>query len=104
MVSRSPNYPACALERALGMTKNVWENEGRTPVSAEVAATAIGYKGLSGASRTMLAAMKKYGLITDDRSGSRVSDLGLQILHPASTGELQRALREAALRPDLFRS
>jgi len=71
-------------------------------VGAEVAAKAIGYGGLNGPSRTSLASMKKYGLIDSDDKTVRVSDLALRILHPANEREAESAVREAALKPELF--
>lgn len=100
---RSPNYPACGLDDAVAMARSLWDKEKRTAVPANVAATAIGYKSLSGPARVNLAAMKKYGLLEDSRDGMRVSDLALRILHPANDGEKLAALQEAALKPELFK-
>jgi hypothetical protein len=100
---RSPNYPAVGLSESLERVRRLWTNEKRTPVDYEVAAMAIGYSGVSGPSRSMLASMKKYGLVDSDDKTVRVSDLALQILHPANHEERIAALQLAALSPDLFR-
>jgi hypothetical protein len=100
---RSPNYPAIGLSTAVELTKKLWGKEHKTPVGAAVAATAIGYKGLSGPSRTALAAMKKFGLLDEDKNGMRVSNLAVGILHASGEGERLEALRNAALLPTLFR-
>lgn len=99
---RSPNYPAIGLSTAVELTKKLWNKEHKTPVNASVAATAIGYKGLSGPSRTALAAMKKFGLLDEDKNGIKVSNLAVDILH-ASGQEQLAALRQAAIQPALFR-
>src|SRR5712692_8850327 len=101
--TRSPNYPSCGLDDAIAMAKNLWNKEKRTPVPAEVAAKAIGYKSLSGPARTALAAMKKFGLLDDGKQGISLSQLAVRILHPASEEGLLQALREAALKPELFK-
>jgi hypothetical protein len=101
--TRSPNYPACSLSDAVTMLNAFWKSEERTMVPASVAAVAIGYKGLSGPARTALASLKKYGLLADDNHGMKVSALALRILNPADEYEKLQALREAAMRPDLFR-
>jgi hypothetical protein len=100
---RSPNYPAVGLSECLERVRRLWAMEKKTPVNYAVAAEAIGYGGLSGPSRTVLASMKKYGLVDSDDKTVRVSDLALRILHPAGEHEQLSALQEAALKPDLFR-
>jgi hypothetical protein len=99
---RSPNYPSVGLRDALLRVRGLWGKEKRTPVDYAVAAEAIGYGGLNGPSRSMLSSMKKYGLIESDDRTVRVSDLALRILHPANDQEALEAVREAALKPELF--
>lgn len=101
--TRSPNYPACSLADAVGMLAKFWKQEARTTVPASVAAVAIGYKSLSGPARTGLASLKKYGLLADEKQGMRVSPLALRILNPVDNDDKIQALREAALRPELFK-
>jgi hypothetical protein len=100
---RSPNYPAYGLDEVVDRLKRFWGKEQGTSVSADVAAKAIGYIGLSGPARTYLAAMKKFGLLNEDNYGMRISPLGLRILHPESPEEQIKAIQEAALKPELFR-
>lgn len=100
---RSPNYPACGLSEAVKTVKKLWDKEQGTVVSPDDVAKAIGYKSLSGPARTIIAAMKKFGLLTDDKQGLKVSQLALHILHPANESEHQAALREAAFKPELFK-
>jgi hypothetical protein len=100
---RSPNYPAVGLSKAVEWTHKLWDKEKKTAVSAFDAALAIGYRGLSGPSRTALAAMKKFGLLDEEKSGLRVSNLALRIIHPAGEEDHLQALREAATKPELFR-
>jgi hypothetical protein len=101
--TRSPNYPACGLDAAVDLLRKFWTKEQRTAVPAEVAAIAIGYKGLSGPARTAIASLKKYGLLSDEKQGMRVSQLALRILNPADEYAKTEALREAALKPELFK-
>jgi hypothetical protein len=101
--TRSPNYPACSLDDAVTMLQNFWRKEQRTAVPADVAAKAIGYKSLSGPARTKLAALKKYGLLLDEKQGMKVSPLALRILNPPDDYDKMLALREAALKPELFK-
>ncbi len=100
---RSPNYPAVGLSKAIEWARKLWNKEKKTPVSAAVAASAIGYKGLSGPSRTALAAMKKFGLVEEDKTGMRLSNLALRIIHASGDETRLQSLREAAIKPELFR-
>jgi hypothetical protein len=100
---RSPNYPAIGLSTAVELTNKLWKKEHKTPVNAAVVASAIGYKGLSGPSRTAIAAMKKFGLLDEDKNGMRVSNLAVGILHPSGDDDRLEALRHAAMMPTVFR-
>lgn len=102
---RSPNYPAISLAVAVAAIKAFYEKERRTAVPGEVAAKAIGYAGMSGPARVKLASLKKYGLLEgNERTGLRISELGMHILFPTSGDEEDEARRKAALEPELFRS
>lgn len=100
---RSPNYPAIGLSEAVQRIGRLFEKEKKTVVQPIVAATDLGYKGLNGPSRTVLSALKKYGLLDELKTGGRVSDLAVALLHPANDEQRLGALRDAALRPELFR-
>lgn len=101
---RSPNYPSIGLSRAIEMAQTLWDKEKRTAVPYEVAAKALGYGAVSGPARTTLAALKKYGLLVEDKSGMvKLSELAIRILHSADPEEKTRAVRDAALYPPLFR-
>lgn len=101
---RSPNYPAVGLAEAIELGRKLWAKEKRTTVALDAAVKAMGYNTLSGPARTRLAALRQYGLLEQDRSGVRVSDLAIKILnHPSGTPDYEASIKEAALRPDLFR-
>ena len=102
-MKRSPNYPALGLSEALEKVKAVFQKEHSTEVAPEVMVGHFGYGGLNGPARTTLSALKKYALISEGKTGLRVSDLAMKILHPENEDERQAALREAAMRPELFR-
>ena len=101
---RSPNYPAIGLKDAIAEVQKLWKAEKKTVVSGDVAAKALGYKGLSGPPRVKLAALKKFGLVDDGPQGMAVSDSAVRILHqPEDSEDRLKALRDAALRPGLFK-
>jgi hypothetical protein len=101
---RSPNYPSLGLSDAIGLVKLVWDRERRSVAQPPVVATAWGYTGMNGLVRTKLAALKKYGLLEQAGDGLRVSELASKIIqYPAGSPEYRDAVREAALKPEIFR-
>jgi hypothetical protein len=101
---RSPNYPAIGLPEAVEAVKLLWSAEKKTPVDVATIATAWGYSSVSGRVRSKLGALRKYGLVEDSAAGTRVSEIAMRILHGIDgTDDRILALREAALKPTLFR-
>jgi hypothetical protein len=101
---RSPNYPAISLGEAIALVRRLYDAEKRSVVSPHVAAEALGYQGMSGPARSRLSALRKYGLVDDERDGIRVSNRALNLLlHEADAPEYLEAAREAALEPEIFR-
>jgi hypothetical protein len=101
---RSPNYPAMGLPAAIEAARKLWQAERRTTVPPDVAARAIGYSGLSGASRAALAGLRQYGLIEYLGGGLALSDQAVDILvHEPDSEDWMRAVRAAADGPDIFR-
>jgi hypothetical protein len=101
--TRSPEYPAIGLKEAIDRVKLVYEKDYQNQLPKKVIAEHMGYKGLSGTSLTVLAALSKYGLLEGRGDETRVSDLALAIIaHPTGAPERIEALRKAALSPELF--
>jgi hypothetical protein len=101
---RSPRYPAVSLTVAINGAHLLWTKDKRTTVQGEALAKALGYKGHSGPARTLIGAMRQYGLLEKQGRGLRLSDRAiLLITSPEGSEEQTAAIREAALAPDLFR-
>ena len=102
---RSPRYPSISLPVAESLVKTIFEKDGMNPVDRESAVQHIGYSSLNGASATVLASMKQYGLTTDAGKGMlRVSALALDLIEPQSEQGRSEAIEVAAFTPDLFAS
>ena len=101
---RSPNYPSISLADAIESARAIWRREKRTAVSGEVIARAWDYKSLSGPVRTKIGALRKYGLLEAHGDGLRLTDLAMHLIHSQEgSDEYQQAIKEAALKPELFR-
>lgn len=95
--------PRIALESAVELVRKLHGKAGKANIKPEVAAGAIGYSGLNGASLGALAALGYYGLTNKDRTGLlSVSPLALKLIHPVSPTQEHEARREAALLPKVF--
>lgn len=102
---RSPSYPSIDLEQAVERARKLLERENRHLVPVDTALEAWGYSQASGAGMVVLAALKKFGLLEDQGSGSdrrvRLTDMAYEILIDERDESPERCelLRQAALRP-----
>ncbi|MCE2488545.1 MAG: hypothetical protein J4G17_01025 [Anaerolineae bacterium] len=106
---RSPSYPSVDLETALDLLRKLYDKVHRGQFMAIDAASAWGYKSVSGPSKSKISTLRQYGLLEGKKGGKntekpKISRRGLTFVmrHPASR-EYQAALKTAALSPPLFR-
>jgi len=101
---RSPRYPAVSLSVAINGAHLLWTKDKRTAARGEALARALGYKGHSGPARTLIGAMRQYGLLEKQGRGLGPSDRAILIVRSTEGSREQlTAIRKAALAPDLFR-
>ena len=105
---RSPSYPYLNLEESLKFAKTLWEKEKRHPASIPVVVQHWNYGAKSSAGLLSIAALKKFGLLIEEGSGTqrtvRLSDFALEIIkHEDSPDERAKLLKIAALKPDIHR-
>jgi len=100
---RSPNYPQFSLPESVEFVKQLWNKEKTTSVPGLVVAKALGYSSESGNSKAKIASMKKYGLVEGANGSIKVSRLAMRVIHQAlDHPDRAAAIKEAALKPDLF--
>lgn len=100
---RSPNYPIISLADAVGRTQLVYEKERQHAADRLVIAKDLGYGSLNGLSRSIISALVKFGLLTEDGDQYKVSVDALDVLlHSAGTPERVSALQKVAFLPPLF--
>jgi len=78
--NRSPGYPGISLPVAIERIRSVVNTEPHNEMSAKSAAIHLGYKGVSGASLTMIADMRRYGLLDGRGDQIKVSRDALTII------------------------
>lgn len=107
--NRSPSHPAFDLAEAVDRAREFYARERFNFAPKHAAMRHWGYSGTSSSGIRALAALLHYGLLDEEGSSEarrvRLSDLGRRIVLDTRPGsrELDAALREAALRPALFR-
>ena len=102
---RSPNYPGISLRAAVERAQALYKVENRHAAPVRAVMAVWGYSNPSGGNAGVtLAALKKFGLIVDEKSAGqrvvRLSQLALEIiLNPYN----EDAIKQAALNPPLHR-
>jgi hypothetical protein len=104
---RSPAYPGIDLETAVQRAGQLYDRERLYASPVETVAQHWGYKSLNGPASVAISALKKFGLVVDEGSGSdrkvRVTDLAIEILQNPSGEARKAAKKEAALSPTIHR-
>jgi hypothetical protein len=100
---RSPSYPAVNLQKSIERARVLYDKEKQYATPVESVVKHWGYSGLTGPAGLTLAALKKFGLISDEGSKTdrrvNITDLAVQILSHPSPEKQQEAIRVAALAP-----
>lgn len=103
-ISRSPRAPRYSLADAIKYVSRIYDGVHRSAIDANTAYQLMGFAGKSGTSATALGSVRQFGLVEGVGERTRVSDLALEILEPASPDELHAALQKALLQPAVFRA
>lgn len=106
--TRSPAYPSIGLSEAVERAAALYEREKRHAVSVDTVLEHWGYEPSSGIGMRVVAALKQYGLLEDEKTTVgrmvRLTRLAMDILKPAEFGSAEyfEALRTAASTPKLY--
>ncbi|MCO5412137.1 hypothetical protein [Ralstonia mojiangensis] len=104
---RSPNFPFISLEAALDRARAFYEEERRGAAPVARVAKHWRYSPSSSGLLQTIAALKSYGLMADEGSGSerrlRLTEIALRILLDTRADSLERAelIKRAALNPSV---
>lgn len=104
---RSPAYPAIDLGRAVARARVIWDMEKQYSMSPETVMKHWNYTSLNGPAGLQLSALVKFGLMDDQGTKKdrrvKLTDLAVTILNHPVEAERQRAIRTAALIPQVHR-
>lgn len=95
-------FPPLPLKDAVEAVEKLFAEIQRAEVDGVTASKALGYSSENGAARTKLGALNAYGLIDRGKKMVKVTEVGVSIAHPLGDSR-QKGLREAALKPPLFK-
>ncbi|HET8955959.1 MAG TPA: hypothetical protein VFN18_09910 [Solirubrobacterales bacterium] len=103
---RSPSYPIIDLGKAVERAEAIYRHEGKYLAHIDSILGHWGYTARSGRALRQLAALKKFGLTSEEGSKNsrqiQLTELGLYIVMPDSP-ERADALKKAALTPTIHR-
>jgi len=101
---RSPNYPTVGLREAVDRVRKLYLADGKAGAPAELAAVHIGFAKPHGQAMSVLAALKKFGLVSEVNGRWVPTQRAIEILNLPEPDERRlRALRDAALSPEIYR-
>lgn len=99
------HYPAYSLPLMVASARDIYAKERRSVLSYEDIAKAIGYTSLSGPARQKMSALRKFGLLESVGEGLQLAQLAIRLIHQnENSSDYEAALKEAALRPELFKT
>ncbi len=103
-VAKSPKYPNFSLRQAVTQAEKIFKADRRNAIDREVAVKHMGYSSVSGASDKAVGTMVQFGLLEyTGKSEMRVTQMTVDILHPADAQGRKIALARAASTPPLFK-
>ncbi|MEY2562244.1 MAG: hypothetical protein QOH88_437 [Verrucomicrobiota bacterium] len=103
--SKRRNFPFHTLEDALPVAQKVADERGGQPFKRLLLSDALGIKPSSSNYRDLLSSSFKYGLTDGTEKASEIllTELGARATQTTSPTDRMKALREAAIKPDVFK-
>lgn len=99
---RSPNCPQISFTEAIEKGREVYKKEHTRAAAKEIVAIDLGYKGISGASLSVIGALRQYGILEGTRESMRVTDDAVAYYELEDGPERRQATLRMAFKPSLF--
>lgn len=99
---RSPNCPQIPFIEAIEQGRKVYQKEHTHPAAKAVIASDLGYKGISGASLSMIGSLRQYGILDGTAEAMRVSEDAVAYYVLDDGPEKIQAAARMAFKPSLF--
>jgi len=103
---RSPSYPGLDLEEAINKARAIWDKDGKVAAPMDSVAKHWGLSEKASPFLVAISALRKYGLVDNvndkGQKAVRLSKLAMRIILPENEADGQKAIQEAALKPEIF--
>jgi len=102
-IKRSPSYPKIGLEEAIQRAKILWEKDKNNSIPKEVAYQHLGFKSTGGYAARILAALKKFELISEKQNDIMLTKEAVDlVLHSPSDENYIETVKKLALKPSIY--
>lgn len=103
IIKRSPGYPIFSLEEALVRARKLWKEDRNNKMHIDTVYEHLGYESQGGYGARVIAALKKFGLISQSKDDIVLTADAVDImLHEPKDEEYIRAIKITALMPDIY--
>jgi hypothetical protein len=101
---RSPSYPTIGLRESVERLEKLYTTDGKAGAPPEIAVKHMGFASAHGQAMSALAALKKFGLVSDVNGRIVPSQRGVEIVRlPKEDPRRLQALKDAAVSPSIYR-
>jgi hypothetical protein len=102
-IKRSPGYPMISLQEAIEKAKALWGKDKNNNIPLQAAYQHLGYQSMGGYAARIMAALKKFELISEDKGSIKLTNEAIDIiLHEPSDEHHVNTIRKLALRPIIY--
>ncbi len=103
-VKRSPGYPMISLKDAIGKALILWNKDGSNPMPVAAVYDHLGYKQAGGYAARIVAALKKFDLISESRGAITLTENAINLaLHKPDNESYKDTLKKIAVKPAVYR-
>lgn len=100
---RSPEYPIISLPEAIEKIKILWDNDKNNSIPSEAAFKHLGYQSTGGYAARVIAALKKYDLISENKGVIKLTEDAVDlILNDPDSDKYLSVVKKLALRPAIY--
>ncbi len=101
---RSPSYPTIGLRESVDRLEKFYTADGKAGAPPEIAVKHMGFATAHGQAMSALAALKKFGIVSEANGRIIPSQRGIEIVRlPKDDPRRLQALKQAAIAPPIYR-
>ncbi|OPY80944.1 MAG: hypothetical protein A4E64_00108 [Syntrophorhabdus sp. PtaU1.Bin058] len=102
-VVRSPGYPMISLQEAIQKANIFWEKDRNNIIPIEAAYKHLGYISKAGYAARIMAALKKFDLINETKSGIKLTEAAVDLfISDKGSDRYIETVKKLALKPSIY--